>query len=343
MKRTLPALLAVLLVILPVLMTTCGGLGASFDTEEALPLFTEDGRPMVHLSIGVGKTSRALTDGLAKGGVDYYEVAFKDPLYDGINNKRIYRASWDYTQTGRIAVPSGDYSGAVNAILFAGRSRDKKILLAVGLITKVDGVIDTTIIEPYTTSVTFTLGALTNDIKADPASTFQITAPTGYETNTPGAIKEKTLDGVTCPVFRIPENSDEIEATYAVTFPTGTTYGIIIKGAVELHPIGKFYEDDQGVILDQGVIIDGEITDTDKVPSDGVFHLNLNTISVPQGSSGLCSISFDLPVCAISKTDDNPGEWRIRGGTSLNYLDQGGDHPGGAILLAVGETCLLED
>ncbi|MDR0447957.1 MAG: hypothetical protein LBH07_04750, partial [Treponema sp.] len=40
--------------------------------------FTEDGRPMVELTINTGANSRAMTQTLAQAAVDYYEVVFYD-------------------------------------------------------------------------------------------------------------------------------------------------------------------------------------------------------------------------------------------------------------------------
>jgi len=173
---------------------------------------------MVHLSIGVGNdpTSRALTADLAKSLVDYYEVAFKDPGYNGTTNTKIYRTAWNYAKTGRIAVPAGDYTGAGKAVLFAGRYNDKT-LYAVGIITAVDSTSGTADIKPTTTKVTFTLSPLLNDINGDPAtSTFLITGPesatlggsAGHNYSSTGlsSIPMATFaGGKNYPVFALPE------------------------------------------------------------------------------------------------------------------------------------------
>jgi len=200
MKRTFLALCAVLLVIS---MTTCNNVTAPLDTENEPPLFTEDGRPMVRLSIGVGNGSaRALTHALAKGTIDYYEVAFKD---QAPGSTTVYRTAWDYTKRGRLAVPAGNYNTAAKAVLFAGRYSDKT-LLAIGVLTNVDAGTGTlaspvTNILTTTTQVTFTLVPLLNDIstrskdddgaavppKTFLASTFQITGPSNTGTIYPDA------------------------------------------------------------------------------------------------------------------------------------------------------------
>jgi hypothetical protein len=80
MKRTLFALCAVLLALLTAACSNPGG-----------PDGSNDG--LVHLTINTGNPTGALalTDDLARGGVDYYEVAFS-------SGGKVYRASWDYSQ-----------------------------------------------------------------------------------------------------------------------------------------------------------------------------------------------------------------------------------------------------
>jgi hypothetical protein len=317
---------------------------------------------MVHLTISRPvNQDRALTDDLARGGVDYYEVAFADPDGSG----RIYRAAWDYTKTGRIAVPPGDYYGAAKAILFAGRYSDKT-LLAVGLLTKIEGdaftAIGDAVIEPNTTNVTFTLGPLTNSIQKDKGtSTFKITSPTTpYNYTTAGIsgsdIPTGEIDNASYPVFRIPRNTpipvvsdgSEITATYKVNIPSITTVpavvlpptppitadtdvGIIIQGAGSLLSSGVFYNQDAGVKVEGTILEDSGAIST--VPTAG-FTISISTAGL---EAGLSRLSIEVPVCAIATTGlDAPGTWYIRGGMSQNVLDAGGNSLGGAILLAVG-------
>lgn len=195
-----------------------------------------------------------------------------------------------------------------------------------------------TLIGPNSSTVTFTLSALTNDVKADPASTFKITAPAGtpnYVTSlVPAADFPKgTIDGIEYPIFRVPAGlATGITATYEVTFPTiaskATMPGVIINGAGRLVPAGITYQTDFGVQVDGTILpASGAVT--------GTFNLALNTGSLTQGLSRL---SIEVPVCAIDTTTNSPGIWYVRGGMSQTILDAGknANSLGGAVLLAVG-------
>jgi hypothetical protein len=352
MKKTIFALIAVLLL---VLIAACEDFSpkASTDPDDGLPLYTEDGRRMVHFDIlQPVNQNRALTDALAKGGVDYYEVAFKDPLYDTPvgTHLKIYRAAWDYSKPGRIAVPEGDYFGAGKAVLFAGRYSDRT-LLAVGILTKIDGTALTAAaaqIEPNTNNVTFTLAPLINDIKPDPASSFKITAPSSpnYSTSAISAINfpKAEIDGIFYPLFRIPRDSEDTTATYDVTIPSititvsgsptpyPTNAGIIIKGPGKLISSGFFYQDDKGVTV-KGVDPDPILPDGNAIT--GTFTLKIDTTGL---DAALSRLSIEVPVNAIDIALDAPATWYIRGGMSQNVLDAGAgiNSLGGAILLAVG-------
>jgi len=184
------AFFAGIVVLLALTIITCEGFSPN-DTGggESAKIVYKDGQPWgVELAINTGGASRAMTDNIAKGWVNYYEVAF---MYNDV----IYRAKWRLGSVGRIAVPFGNYdtadpangdsvaalAGKGAAILFAGRF-DSKTLLAVGNLTGVTGGSGTTI-DAATTGVTFTLTALTTDVKADFDSSFQITGGPSKLTN----------------------------------------------------------------------------------------------------------------------------------------------------------------
>ena len=324
------AFFAVLTILLAMLAVTCdNSISPGVETEK--PQFTAGGQPLVSLTIGVPALSRALTQDLAKGGVDYYEVAFKDAA------GKVYRASWDYTKAGRIAIPPGDYTGADNAVLFAGRYSDRT-LLAVGILTNVDNAGTPPaqmVIEPNTASVTFGLAALTNDVSTDKVnSTFSITGPDSpfdYRTSQISAatIPEALIDGASYPVFRIPADmASGITATYKLIVPNST--GVMIAGAGRILSSGYFYESDSGVT------VKGTISPASGLVSDvsGVFNIAIDTAGI---GSGLSRFSIDVPVCAIDASSA-PGTWYIRGGISNQLLDAGKNvnSLGGAVLLAVG-------
>ena len=138
----------------------------------ACPAFVAEPDNESGIRIGTS-SSRALSDLLARAGIDYFEVAFHD-------GTEVYRTTWNKGQSGRIQLPPGSYGlNARNAILFAGSYRDKT-LLAVGLLTSIDNVdcvlgdAPTLRIEETTRTIEFTLLPLLTDVKADPDSTFQI-------------------------------------------------------------------------------------------------------------------------------------------------------------------------
>ena len=166
MKKAIFAGIAVLLALV---IFSCEG----FDPAQRIVGYTDDGRPLIELSID-HTASRALTDTLARAGISFFEVAF----YDGTD---YYRTSWNRGRSGSIRLPPGVYGlNAEKAILFAGNRRDHT-LLAVGLLTHIDGEACTKgtdaslTINLYTTRLTFTLLPLLTDVKPDPTSTFKLT------------------------------------------------------------------------------------------------------------------------------------------------------------------------
>jgi len=352
MKKTILAALAVLLAIVAV---TCD----SAANAEKEPLqYTEDGRPLVQLTINAPKMNRALTADLAKGLVDYYEVAFQDLSVAS----KVYRTSWNYTRTGRIAVPAGDYDDATKAVLFAGRYNDKT-LFAVGVITSTTvGATNTagTVISPTTTAVTFTLSPLLNDISTvstgAASSSFLITGPTAsvpdghdYSSSALTVIPSVQLSGTkSYPIFYLPPAGytntgtagEDITATYKVNCGTSsnTNYAGVIVAATNAPILSAGYSDDH--TEDLFTAITGKVTNpvlNDPVPATGVFELLLDISATPK--NGLSRLSIDVPVCAINTQYNYPGVWHIRGGSNQVVLDEGkaAEAPiGGAILLAVG-------
>jgi len=357
MKKTILIALAVLLAIMAV---TCDG---SAPEAKEPPQYTEDGRLLILLTINPQR-GRALTADLAKGLVDYYEVAFKDPKFDGTTNTKIYRTSWNYAKTGRIAVPAGDYDDAEKAVLFAGRYGDKT-LYAVGIITATSEGAGETSIKPATTSVTFTLIPLLNDVSNNKAnSTFQITGPAktavgGYDYST-ASIAATTIPtvvlsgGKTYPIFAVPpagyvntgsptpDSDIDITAVYKVTCGTaGANYaGVIVAAGAKIVSAG--YSDDETQDLFTpvaGSIISPE--EDEAVPASGEFELLIDVENA--ANDGLSRLAIDIPVCAISNVYNTPGVWHIRGGVNQTILDEGKDASapiGGAVLLAVGPVSI---
>jgi len=334
MKKTVFALFAVLLA---VLLVTCDLFGPSSGTEEAL--FTEDGRPMVRLTISVGNigVSRALTTTQAQSAVDYYEVVFKDPK--GV----LHQEAWD-SGTTSITIPVGNYTGATKAVVFAGVKSDKT-LLAVGIITAVDGNLigaGDAIIKSDTNSVTFTLSPLTNAVSTNKASTtFKIIGPTkdsvdefDYSTANANSIPV-TLSGGTYPVFCVPggnyANTDSSPANLAEnivgSYSVDNPYfdGVILAAAWSATSGNYSGGGETGVT----VVVD-PADDTVGDPINGEFIFLIDASSC---GDGLSKVYIDVPVYALGNTDIT---WHIKGGTTNSDPDGGAGTNGGAVLLAVG-------
>jgi hypothetical protein len=325
--------------------------------------YTEDGRPLISLTIGTGG-GRALTTANAKGSLFYYEVVFKD------SKDAIYRVSWNYTQQGRIALPADKYDGPGEAILFAGDSN--KTLLAIGEMTfPDDGEI-----SAKTTSITFTLVALETDVSdipghpaipvnipapgdpaidAVPGSTFKITGPADYATYLPVERdlvdtllpKAKVRIGTVSsyyPVFEVPKGAaapDTISATFEVGNIADFAEGIVEAGTAKIVAVNVPVESESGDPLGPSPEVGGGTFTADF--TTGTFTIADITTT---DNSGFVQISIQIPVAAISDTAvpaGNGGEpviWYIRGGSDNQNLDPGKDatrNRGGAILLGVGD------
>jgi hypothetical protein len=339
MKKTLFALFAIPLVLLPILLATC-------DIFE-LPLKANNGQSMARLSINVGGSkSRALTTDLAMEYVDYYEVVFKD------KNGLCYQVEWDKEkdemsedddgyEPWTITIPIGDYTGVdegtngAGAVMFAGhKDGDDYTLLAIGVISfvvDVDGTnTDSAIIKPTTKSVTFTLNALKNDVNdanglgnsptngSDQSpSTFQILAPDEYKTdgNSSPYASIGTVGGY--PVFTIPyieydENgTDFIKGRYKVTCGSNDSLfdgvKLIDDWKVE-SPIASYtiFTSDDGLTEVVGVpVTPTKNANTGLTNGVFVFNINLGNVDFDDPStpdSLYCKIYIDVPVHALSAT-----------------------------------------
>jgi hypothetical protein len=299
--------------------------------------YTEDGTPLVSLKIGTS-ASRALTTQLAQLGADFYEVAF----FDTVGGK-YYRTSWNFTEKRRVTIPTpaSGYPSAAEAILFAGKSSDKT-LLAVGIITDPPSGI----IAPTTDTIVFGLTPLTTNVTAATSSSFQITGPTNYSTSTvPAPFPKTKVGGSTYPVFKVPESSALITATFTVGgIATGPYNTGIMVGSVNTAIVSR-------------VMFTGEISDTGSsmakislAPTGGIAPaansnvLNTGTFTITgittTADIGFAKMAIEIPVTAISldATNGEPHTWYIRGGLQNYLLDAGSaiGSPGGSILLGVG-------
>jgi len=321
--------------------------------------YTEDGRELVSLTIGKPNISRALTAELAKAGVDFYEVAF-------VSGATTYRASWDWTQTGRIKIPSGAYATPSAAILFAGRYSDMT-LLAVGSITKTTiGTADTTVtasatIGSTTTSVTFTLVPLVTDVKGSATSSFLITAPTTHATATvyagatPPPFPHAKFGTRDIPIFLIPDTGNTTTASFNLFLGTANAAGTALFGTysasilvqadskVKVAGVSSLeYGYSPPVLLDitsSGTKITAPVAaGAVALPSEIELSLIPDASLSALLNNGICKIAIEIPVVAIN-TNQFPHTWYVRGGLQNGLYDQGAaqQSTGGAILIGVGD------
>ena len=327
MKKALFALLAVLLV-LPAVGCDNSLFSPNLEPEPAPGQNAADekdnDREMVGIAINTGGASRALIHDLAQAGVNYYEVAFKDPLYDHPTTpiKVIYRSSWNFSETGRIFVPKGDYDGVDKAVLFAGRQSDR-LLLAIGELTAVNGDPGTDI-TAATKSVTFTLEALRYDI--DPPGI-------GVRFDIPSTVGSVEFDDKTYPLFRIATGTD-LTAKFTIT----NSY---FAGLAEV-PGGSTVQSTKYCIYKLGTdeVVDGVKLEIGTITPNIVGDDFVVTVKVTPGTdAGLSGLSLEAKVVPLSN-DYGPGLWYIKCGMFNHLLDQGGKSLGGTVLLAIGSIAI---
>jgi len=314
--------------------------------------YTADGRALVSLTIGKPNMSKALTAELARPGIDFYEVAFTD-------GAKIYRASWDYTQTGKIKVPTGNYDGAAKAVLFAGRYSDMT-LLAVGKITYVDStaISNAVNITSATKSVTFALFPLVTDVNGkiqtgSDVSSFQILTPTEgdaddpdeYKTIVKYATKElpyAKLGNKNFPIFLIP-NDALATASFGLALggsASFTDYNAAIRvlpgSSCKLYAAGVAYDDNPPVVLEMTsskIVSPYTSTGTVQLPAT----IDMELIAKNASENGICKIAIEVAVVALGTTEA-PHTWYVRGGLQNGLYDEGAtlQSTGGSILIGIG-------
>ncbi|MCL2008079.1 MAG: hypothetical protein FWG77_08345 [Treponema sp.] len=228
-------LFGILTLFFALFMFSCDGFDIpENDLPSEEPMFTADGTPMVTIDIDTGAINRALSEGLARGGINFYEVTFRFTSGTPAVTE-YYRASWPADRQGRISIPVGEYdlpstvfsaaqgaptSNRSMAVLFAGREfAGTRSLLAVGVITELrdlannpqSSALSTTAasIALDTRTIKFTLSPITNDIRLlREHNTFVVRGPTalaGVNYSTPSALPRLDVGGGAMrPVFDIP-------------------------------------------------------------------------------------------------------------------------------------------
>jgi len=357
MKKVIFTIFAVLLVSF---LITCDLFQLPPDTEEAPPDFTEDGRPMAHLTIGVRNdgVSRALIAGDAPGRSNFYEVVFKDP-YDP---DKFYQIDFDNTATSTpalrtITIPVGDYTGDTKAVLFAGKGDGTdKILLGIGYITQVDskelalrtdGHAGTAYIDSGNHSVTFTITALTGNS----SSTFEILGPKeAYGTDDYSAASPGTVPvvGIDYPTFPIPgEGYSSSDGTYTYSSSSASDYldeNIVGRYTVDLTnhsaaviltapwtAVANSWGGATGVngLVECHAFSTGGIEGSElSIESDVCkFDFVVDVSGLNTSGDGLCSVLIDAPVRALAPMSGStyqigsPVPWHIRAGTDNNTPD----------------------
>jgi hypothetical protein len=297
------------------------------DVPDNIVGYTEDGRPLISLTIAT--PGRALTLSQAQTKIDYYEVVFYD---NTVTPGKHYRAVWPFTKRGRINIPPVNYAN--NAVLFAGRNSDKT-LLAVGVIAPGSANVSTA-----TVTIDFNMTALTTDVTATPASSFQIMTP-GYLTSalTTATFPKERVDGVDYPVYKIPED-DPVDARLTVG-------GILPASRIMVaEPGGRIWVSgevtDSRAFVGTPTLSGGTITPAAAAAlPDGIINITGLTAT---GGMGFVKMAIEIPVFAISADNDAYGRapitWYIRGGLQNEYLDLGAtaNSQGGTILLGVGNV-----
>ncbi|MCL2008080.1 MAG: hypothetical protein FWG77_08350 [Treponema sp.] len=263
-------LFGIITLVFALIIFSCDGFDAPLDHLDQEPMFTEDGTPMVTIDIDTNAINRALSEELARGGINFYEVTFRHTTAAGT---RYYRASWPADRQGRVSIPVGVYDAPNDtygtpstsgnmAVIFAGREfAGTRSLLAVGRITQIRDINNAEQTPAPTTAnadirldsryIQFTLQAITNDIRTTRAhNTFLIRGPvptpTGISYFTPVNLPQLDVGGgVMRPVFDIPirttgsanvgDNATNLSAVYGIRVPLSSAVMMLMaSGTTEL-------------------------------------------------------------------------------------------------------------
>ena len=347
MKKLYFAAIAALLALA---IVSCDNFAAAPKTEKG---GNEDG--LVFLTLGTGGTSRALNATLGRAGTTYYEASFRQ----GAN---IVRATWSWATVGRITLAPGTYE----VILLAGRNSDKT-LLGVGRVTNVDGAGtvgnpgvpagtagDMVTIVADSTTLTFTVAALTNDL-----SVSEIGGDITFEVTGAGALNPAPmLDefGNSVPVFMLEKGGVGI-GTWTFDIPgaagdAGDLGGVALDIFVAA-PGGKVQS--TGYSSKDANSVPYRLVPTWTGPgvnaSIGTIGFTF-TMTAPN-EDGAAYIAIEVPVYAFavsSATVAAPITWYIRGGLNNGMVDAGHTPTnatqkqgqlGGAIIIGFGNIDAL--
>jgi len=315
-----------------------------------------------YITLNVSEASaggRALDGPIAEAVTNFYEATFQR-VSD--SDSKIIRATWNYTQRGRIQIDPGTYT----VILMAGRiAAGDKILLGVGQATGIGGGGSISTDNPLqvtitaaTTDLYFHAYPLMNNINKSASSTFSVPLFGGAVYPRP-TITENVLNNE-IPVFMLAQG---IETTATWSFGLGALPGTAFAPSVpttEGHhgepgsgdQISVFgptilaafppdrprlsYTPFDPVTSLTSLVSASFIGLTAGTPINGTFEMNLTT----PNDAGRVQLSLEIPVVAIA-TSDKPVIWYIRGGLDNMSLDAGVNPSSGEKTGVVGGAILL--
>jgi hypothetical protein len=305
---------------------------------------------------GEDGSGRSLIHPVAESDMDFIEVIFRK--FDGTNYET-YRQGWSVNQIGTIGVPEGFYITDSNceAVIFGGL-KDGKVLLAVGLVSKINNKASGDAGYKSTIeggdSVTFKMAALVSSVSTNPGTTtFKVTAPTTEVTSTTNlkTIKNK---GKFIPVFVLNPVIDNVTATYAFEFQfkdnsTPPTFGDYAKYVIKdgegtaVRQMGTTLDVGYTKAAVGGLTTPNFFDDLDVLPP--LLQIKFNT-----QDDGLCTIFLRSAVYMFGVKESlyygdpiRHTKWYIQGGLDNSVLDDGSgkrdlltNGTGGSILLGIG-------
>jgi len=277
----------------------------------------------------------------------------------------------NYYGTNPVGIPA---AGQGSAVLFVGRRTDKT-LLAVGTLSHIDDIPVTTNpnITQDTKKVSFAVNALkagVNENYSSASNSFKITSPSqAVSQGKDGILEYIKVGGEMFPFFLLP-----IEVDATATYTVGVSYNessspyssfsfyapaIIYAGGAEAHNVRPHYtlppsplyntvqstakydwaENDEKVNVSIISPTDGD----EGSPFSGTVDFSINTMNVDVDSAAIFSLTFEIPVYAVSASPDSAGnapvQWMIRPGYNEYYrdLDNGTLRSGGAVLIGIGK------
>ena len=373
MKKLILAGLAVLLALS--VITCMDGEIAGGDEFANYEVDSKGNLSSVTLNLGGGgptrNASRSLFDAMAKATYDYFEAVFyavtdlgSDSAIGGTltaaDEYQVVRASWDFGGSGVIAgvhrtaagvsygsadvsaITTANFATTGAAVLFVG-NRDSSNLLAVGLLSHVDGQLGA-IVKDTSRTITFTVNSLQAGLAYNSIPSADLDTLTFHQNLADIAGEEFTGLKLT--------NADVTTGNYTFSFKDSPAdsanrfAGIKIREAnPKFTPRGINYLIGTKLIkalgtktIDTGVS-QFTLAKDSSIPGTGQVPFTFTTAD----SDGFLSFTYDIPVYAITDEagadDSEYYPWRIRPGqgTYISHLDNNTQTAlGGSILLIIG-------